>query len=75
MNANFNYNQLDRQIKYFNSYNKKNIIFKYSTTSEYLDAIKKEKIQWDVKYDDMMPYGDNEYDWWVGFYSSRPNKK
>jgi len=31
---------------------------KYSTPSEYVDAVKAYNVSWPTKYDDLMPYAD-----------------
>lgn len=46
-----------------------------STPSEYVDALKKEKIKWPVKYEDSMPYSDQDFGYWTGYFSSRPAAK
>jgi len=47
----------------------------YSTPSAYIDALKKENITWPTKYDDAFPYADDEYSYWTGYFTSRPNLK
>jgi hypothetical protein len=49
--------------------------FRYSTPSDYIDAIAKNNILWPTKYDDMFPYSDNKDAYWTGYFSSRPNFK
>jgi lysosomal alpha-mannosidase len=66
---------MDRIIKYVNKNNGVNITLQYSTPSEYLDALKADKVVWPTKYDDGFPYADNKEDFWTGFFSSRPTKK
>jgi hypothetical protein len=51
------------------------LTLQYSTPSMYVDKIKELDIEWPTKYDDMFPYADNEFSYWTGFYSSRPNDK
>jgi hypothetical protein len=46
-----------------------------STPSEYIAALKKEKITFPVRYGDAMPYADGENDYWSGYFSSRPGAK
>ena len=59
-----------------NKYHGDKYKFKYSTPSNYIDAIRQDKnIEWPVKYDDMFPYSDAADSYWTGFYSSRPNDK
>ena len=72
MNALADYKNTERLIEYFNSKNNYNITLKMSTPSDYVDALRKEKIKWPVKYEDAFPYGSNDYEMWVGYFSSRP---
>ena len=46
-----------------------------STPSAYLEALKKENITFQVRYEDSMPYSDAENDYWSGYFSSRPGAK
>lgn len=62
-------------MEYVNSKNNYNITIKMSTPSDYIDALKKEKVHWPVKYEDGFPYGSIDYEMWTGFYSSRPAAK
>lgn len=48
--------------------------FIMSTPSRFTDALKKEKVTWPVKTDDIFPYLDNTL-FWTGYYSSRPALK
>jgi len=66
---------MDKLIQFTNRFNTKNITFMYSTPSTYLDALKKDNIAWEPKYDDGFPYSDNVGDYWTGFFTSRPTKK
>ena len=47
----------------------------YSTPTQYIDALKKEDIEWPVRYDDMFPYADSPDEYWTGYFSSRADKK
>lgn len=59
MNAFQNYENMDKMIEYMNANFGDKYIFKYSTPSEYVDAINGIKDRkWPTKYDDLMPYGD-----------------
>jgi len=49
--------------------------FKYSSPSDYIDALAAQKITWPTRYDDMMPYSTGGNDVWSGYFSSRPNLK
>lgn len=58
-----------------NSHHSDKYFFRYSTPSEYIDAINKLDIKWPVKYDDMFPYSDSPDSFWTGFFTTRPNIK
>ena len=58
-----------------NKNNKANMTFRMSTPSEYINELKKENITWSVRYGDMLPYADNELDYWTGYFTSRPGAK
>ena len=75
MNALAEYKNIERMMEYVNSKNNYNITIKMSTPSDYIEALKKEKIKWPVKYEDGFPYGSNDYEVWAGYYSSRPVAK
>lgn len=57
MNAHHNFNFMDNMINYMNKYHSDKYIFKYSTPSEYVNALQKYDVKWPTKYDDLMPYG------------------
>ena len=48
---------------------------KYSTPTEYLNALRALDIEWPTNYDDMFPYADKGDDYWTGYFTSRPNSK
>ena len=73
-NAHLTYAPLDALIRYFNEHYD-DVTLMYSTPTQYIEAIKKEKIEWPVKYDDMFPYADKAEDYWTGYYTSRANAK
>jgi hypothetical protein len=75
MNAFQNYRNMDNMISYMNKYHGDRFLFKYSTPSEYVDAVAKADIEWPTKYDDMFPYSDNPDSYWTGYFTSRPNDK
>jgi lysosomal alpha-mannosidase len=59
-NAFQNYENMDKMIDYMNENYGEKYIFKYSTPSEYIDAINSIEDQvWPTKYQDGVPYGDN----------------
>lgn len=75
MNAFKNYVQTDRVIEYMKKHHSDRYIFKYSTPSIYVEALKKHNVEWEVKTDDLMPYVSEQWTSWTGFYTSRPNNK
>ena len=72
-NAKLNFDQMDKIISYVNEYckGKKNITLKYSTPSEYVQALRDSKLKWPTKYDDDTTFSDNKNDMWTGYYSSK----
>lgn len=62
-------------IEYLNKHHSEKYFFKYSTPSDYIDALKQYNISWPTKYDDMFPYADRPTTYWTGFYTSRANDK
>ena len=74
-NALSEFEDLENLIEYINKHNTANIELKISTPSIFIDALKKEKIKWPVRYDDSFPYADVKKDFWTGFYSSKENLK
>jgi hypothetical protein len=49
---------MDNMINYMNKHYSDKYKFRYSTPSDYVDAIKKHNVKWPTKYDDMFPYSD-----------------
>ena len=66
---------MDKIISYINTHNDKNITLLYSTPSVFIDALRKDKVEWNVKYDDHFPYADIEDNYWTAFFSTRATKK
>ena len=64
-------------IDYFNENTGKmfNIELKFSTPSEYIDAIAEKDIEWSNRYADMLPYSDTPNAYWTGSFTSRPQLK
>ena len=59
-----------------NKHHSDEFVFRYSTPSNYIDALKEYKeIKWPTKNDDMFPYEDKPDSFWTGYFSSRPNDK
>lgn len=49
--------------------------FQYSTPSQFIDAVNKEKVVWPVFEDDFYPYYEKRYEFWTGYYTTRPGMK
>ncbi len=62
-------------INYMNKHYSDKFNFRYSTPSDYVDAIKKYNVSWPTKYDDMFPYSDLPTQYWTGYFTSRANSK
>ena len=75
VNAHQNYLNMDNMIEYMNANFNDTYIFKYSTPSDYVDALAKHNVSWPTKYDDMFPYSDNPDAYWTGYFTSRANDK
>jgi len=74
-NAFKNYENMDNMIEYMNKNHGDKYFFRYSTPSEYIDALAEEKVAWPTKEDDLFPYAGEEHGYWTGFYTSRANSK
>lgn len=83
-NAFNNFQNVRKIVENCNKYGKElNITCTCSTPKTYVDSLKKENVQWPIKYDDFMNYHQDEkdknnrthYNFWSGFYSSRPGIK
>ncbi|KNC22793.1 hypothetical protein FF38_04132 [Lucilia cuprina] len=77
-NANMNYKNLDKLIKYVNQRQlmgtKINLL--YSTPACYLNALHETiKLTWPNKTQDFFPYGTDNHTYWSGYFSSRPTQK
>lgn len=75
MSAQAEFANLERVVNYVNKNNAYNITLKISTPSDYIQALKKENIHWPVKYEDSMPYSSADWEYWTGYFVSRPNAK
>jgi len=74
-NAGPEFEALGKMIDYINLHNTVNIKLQYSTPSDYVKAVKAEKVSWPVRYEDAMVYSESEDDFWTGYFSSRPGVK
>lgn len=66
---------MDNMIEYMNEKFGDKYFFKYSTPSDYIDAIAAKNLTWKVKRDDGFPYYSGGDDYWTGYFTSRPNAK
>ena len=66
---------MDNMISYMNKHHSDKYHFRYSTPSDYIDAISKKKVDWPTKSDDLFPYADSPDAYWTGYFSSRANDK
>lgn len=58
-----------------NSQQQRNMTFMYSTPSAFVDAVNKEKVTWPIYDNDFFPFFEQRYEFWTGFYTSRPGIK
>lgn len=75
VNAFLNYEMMDNMIEYMNEHYGDEYFFRYSTPSDYVDAVAALNHTWPTKYDDMFPYSDVPAGFWTGYFSSRANDK
>lgn len=75
VNSESNFRNLDAMMEYMNSHFSDRYIFKYSTPSIYVDALKQYNVSWPTKYDDMFPYSNEGTSYWTGYFTTRPNLK
>ena len=74
-NAREEFAALQEMVDYINTHNTANINLIFSTPSDYVKAVEKEKIAWPVRYEDAMPYAEGTDDFWTGYFTSRPGAK
>nr|XP_015204430.1 PREDICTED: lysosomal alpha-mannosidase [Lepisosteus oculatus] len=76
-NANLWYKNLDKLIRYVNVQQSvgSNVNVLYSTPSCYLQELHRANLSWSVKRDDFFPYADGAYNFWTGYFTSRPALK
>ncbi|KAL6078171.1 carbohydrate binding [Balamuthia mandrillaris] len=79
MNANINFKNMDKLIKYINANPQFGVKIMYSTPSLYIKAVhevaESRNITWSVKTDDFFPYADYAHAYWTGYFTSRPALK
>lgn len=73
--ASWYFGNLDAMIDYVNANYGDKYFLKYSTPSEYVDAINAKEVAWPTKYDDLFPYASGNTDFWTGYFTSRANAK
>ena len=61
-------------IEYMNT-NQKQYVLRYSTPSDYIDALQKYNATFPTNQADLFPYSDNPDSYWTGYFTSRPNDK
>ena len=59
INAHNNFRSMDNMIQYMNTHHSDKYHFRYSTPSDYVDAVAALDVEWPTKYDDMFPYSDS----------------
>lgn len=65
----------DKFLELVNKLQQRNMTFQYSTPSAFVDAVNKEKVTWPVYDNDFFPYFEQRYEFWTGYYTSRPGIK
>ncbi|XP_077862730.1 LOW QUALITY PROTEIN: lysosomal alpha-mannosidase-like [Saccoglossus kowalevskii] len=74
-NANEWFKNMDKLLKYVNmKENETNVHVLYSSPACYLYALNQADVTWSSKTDDFFPYG-SPFNYWTGFYTSRPALK
>jgi alpha-mannosidase len=58
-----------------NKIQQRNMTFMYSNPSTFLDAVHSENITFPVFNYDFFPYYEELYEFWTGFYTTRPGMK
>jgi len=75
MNAFYNFANLDRMIEYKNKHYSDEFHLRYSTPSDYIDAVKKYNKTWATREYDLFPYSSDPQNFWTGYFTSRANYK
>ena len=72
-NANIQFENMDRIFRHVNDHQDKYACsFKYSTLTDYFDALHEIKAQFPLYQSDFFPYADNGDSFWTGYYTTRP---
>ena len=74
-NARQEFQNLENIIKFINKNNRFNMTLVMSNPGMYVEALKKEEIEWPVSYADQFPYAQDPQDYWTGYFTSRPGAK
>ena len=76
-NAGQIFKNMERLVNYIESnYKDQNVDLVFSTPSDYIKAIREERIQYPVFYGDLFPYIEpNRDEVWSGYFTSRPQVK
>ena len=73
INAQVQFKNWDRIIDHVNKHSKLyGVELRYSTLSEYFDAVAKQNIEYSVYQGDFFPYADNQNSYWSGYFTSKP---
>ena len=72
--SNANYKIIEKIMEYINNNeNTLNMVMKYSTPSKYFEEIFDSVSNWpEYKTEDFLPYAEQPYSYWTGFFTSRP---
>ncbi|KAK9506080.1 hypothetical protein O3M35_008078 [Rhynocoris fuscipes] len=70
-----NFANLDKLIRYLNRLYRNQLYVFYSTPSCYLNAVNEAKIEMPSKADDFFPYASKQNEYWAGYFTSRPTLK
>ncbi|CAD8185155.1 unnamed protein product [Paramecium octaurelia] len=72
-NASRYFEQMDLVINWINNNTEKyNMIIEYGTPKQYIQALNQQNISYPFQEEDFFPYSDQPYEYWSGFFTSRP---
>ncbi|CAK92599.1 unnamed protein product (macronuclear) [Paramecium tetraurelia] len=72
-NASSYFQQMDLVINWINNNTEKyNMIIEYGTPKQYIQALNQQNISYPFQEEDFLPYSDHPFEYWSGFFSSRP---